>query len=241
MHIETNQKLIRRNAMIARYASIIGLLVLIAGMVVSFTRPALVSISFAALIIGFLLSQLGIYYTTRWGRQPRPDQLLNQALKGLDQKYHLYHYTTPVSHLLVGPAGVWVLFPRPQRGVITYQKGRWRQKGGGVLQAYMRIFAQEGLGRPDVEIGSEVQNLYKYLEKKLGAENVPEIQAALIFVNERAEIQLDEADPPPIPTIYLSKLKELIRKTAKGKPISMDKVQQIQQLFSTGEATEEQD
>ena len=232
MQIITNEKLIRRNKTIARYASILGLVVLVGGMVVSFSKPELIYLSFGALIIGFVLSQVGIFYTNRWGREPRPDQLLNQALKGLDNKYALYHYTTPVSHLLIGPAGVWILFPRHQHGVITYENNRWRQKSGGALQLYLRLFAQEGLGRPDVEIGSEAENLQKFLDNQLSGESTIPIQAALIFTNEKADIQIDNDEEVPIPTLYLNKLKALIRKSAKGKPISMDLMEQLQKLFS---------
>lgn len=232
MQIITNDRLIRRNRTIARYASILGLVVLIGGMVISFSKPELIYLSFGALIIGFVLSQVGIFYTNRWGREPRPDQLLNQALKGLDNKYALYHYTSPVSHLLIGPAGLWILFPRHQRGVITYENNRWRQKSGGMLQMYLRLFAQEGLGRPDVEIGSEAQNLQKFLGTNFSEDIQLPIQAALIFTHDNVEIQIDQDEDIPIPTIYLNKLKALIRKSAKGKPISMDIVEQLQRLFS---------
>ena len=232
MQIITNEKLIRRNRSIARYASIGGLIVLIGGMIVSFTRPELVFIAFTALIVGFLLSQLGMFYTNRWGREPRPDQLLNQALKGLDNKYTLYHYASPVSHLLVGPAGVWVLWPKHQRGVITFERGRWRQKGGGPLQFYLRLFAQEGLGRPDLEIAGEIDSLEKFFNKYFSNGDKPAIHAALIFTNEKAEIQIGDDVQLPVPTLNLKQLKELIRKTAKSKPLSLDKVKEIQSALS---------
>jgi hypothetical protein len=241
MLIETNERLIHRNGLIAKYASILGMVVLLAGFLITIRWPELASISFATLIVGFLLSQVGIHYQNRWGRRPRPDELLNAALKGIGSKYALYHYTTPVSHLLIGPAGVWVLFPKAQRGVITFENGRWKQKGGGVLQAYLRLFAQEGLGRPDIEIGAEVESLRKYLAKLMPEESLPDIQAALIFMNAQAELRIDEDAELPIPTLYLNKLKELIKKTAKGKPISSDKVLELQKLLSTGNQTEEEE
>ena len=239
MQIITNEKLIRRNRTIARYSSIIGLLILVGGMIISFTQPSLIVISFASLIVGFLLSQVGMYYTNRWGREPRPDQMLNRALKGLDNKYTIYHFTSPVAHLLIGPAGLWVLFPRHQKGLITYERGRWRQRGGGLLQGYMRIFAQEGLGRPDLEIAGDVQNLQNYLEKTMPSEEIPPIQAALIFINDKAEIHISEGEEPPCPTLPLNKLKELIRKTAKSKPIAFDKIQEVIQALPQGEKTQE--
>lgn len=231
MRIITNEPLIRRNRRIAQIASLSGLSVLIGGMIISFGKPELINLAFAALIIGFILSQIGIYYTNRWGRRPRPDEMLNQALKGLDDKYAIYHYTTPVSHLLVGPAGLWVLLPRHQRGTITFRNGRWRQSGGGLLLAYLRLFAQEGLGRPDLEIRSETENLKTFIKKRLPENDVPPVQAALVFTDDRVDIQISEEDNPLAPTLHLSKLKEFIRKTAKSKPISLDKAARIQQIL----------
>src|SRR4030065_1598293 len=108
MEIIINERLVRRNARIGQVSSIVGLLVLAGGMYISFARQEYFSLSMAALLLGFTLSQVGIYFGNRWGRRPRPDELLSQALKGLDGRYTLYHYGTTASHLLVCPAGVWV-------------------------------------------------------------------------------------------------------------------------------------
>lgn len=231
MFIVTNDKLVKRNRLIAQVTMIGGLVVLIGGMVVSFQMPEQISLSFGALLVGFILSQVGIYFSNRWGRRPRPDELLNQALKGLDQKYRLYHYETPAAHLLVGPAGIWALFLYHQRGTITFEKGRWRQKGGGLMMNYLKIFAQEGIGRPDLEIQSEISGLKRHLEKYLAAEQIPEIQAAMVFTNDRVELKIDEEANPPAITVTLGKLKELLRKQAKNKPVSMTTIDAIQAIL----------
>lgn len=230
MNIITNERLIQRNARIGQITSITGLLVLAGGMYISFTRQELFLVSVLALLVGFGLSQIGIYFGNRWGRRPRPDEMLDAALKGLDDRYSLFHYTTPTSHLLVGPAGVWVLMPRHQGGKITYDegKGRWRQKGGNW---YLKIFAQESLGRPDLEMGAEIHSITSYLGDRLTEKDVPDIQAALILTNENTEVVADNA---PAPTMPVRKLKDFIRKTAKSKPISLDMVKEISMLF-TGE------
>ena len=229
MEINTNERLIKRNARIGQITSITGLVILAGGMFISFTRPEMFSISLVALLVGFGLSQVGIYFGNRWGRRPRPDEVLNAALKGLDRGYNLYHYTTPTSHLLVGPAGVWVLMPRHQAGTITYDenKKRWKQKGGNL---YLKIFAQENLGRPDLEVGSEIHAIASALEEQLGEQNIPDVQAVLVMTNEKCEVDADNA---PAPTLEVKKLKDFIRKTAKGKPISLDLVKEIQSSFST--------
>jgi hypothetical protein len=219
MNIITNEKIIKRNTTIGRYATLVALLILVGGMYVTFAfpeDPQYVTIAFAALLVGFLLSQFGIYFGNRWGRHPRVDERLTAALKGMNKDYTLYHYTTPVSHLLVGPAGVWILEPYYQRGTITYEKGRWRQRGGGLLLSYLKIFAQEGLGRPDIEIDADIQTLQKHLSGLLGAENVPPIKVALVFTDDRAELQVEDA---PHPALKAHALKEFLRKTAKSDPL----------------------
>jgi hypothetical protein len=224
MEINSNERLIKRNARIGQITSITGLAVLAGGMILSFTRPEMFTISLVALLVGFGLSQIGIYFGNRWGRSPRPDEVLNDALKGLDGRYSIYHYTTPTSHLLVGPAGIWVLMPRHQGGTITYDdnKKRWRQKGGNL---YLKIFAQESLGRPELEIGTEINAVTTFLEERVGENKLPEVSAVLVMTNEKCVVDADNA---PAPTLEDKKLKDFVRKTAKGKPISLDLVREIQ-------------
>jgi hypothetical protein len=231
MNIYTNEKLVRRNNRIAQVALLGGLAVLGGGMYISFTRPESFSLSAGALLLGFVLSQIGIYFSNRWGRRPRPDEHLNQALKGLDSKYSLYHYITPSSHLLVGPAGVWALLPKHQRGTITYEKGRIRQRGGGILLGYLKLFAQEGIGRPELEAMSELENLEKYFAKRLENDETPEIKAALVFTNPETQIDIDGDADPPTEVLPVAKLKDFIRKEAKSKPISLTTVEQIQEVM----------
>jgi hypothetical protein len=225
MNIYRNEKIIKRNARIAQFATLGGLAVLAGGMFISFRYPEQFAISLGALLVGFILSQLGIFYSNRWGRRPRPDELIDQALKGMDRKFAIYHYVTPVSHLLVGPSGIWILIPYYQRGTVTFAKGRWQQKGGNL---YLKIFAQEGLGRPDLEVTSETSSLQSYLQKILPDEEIPDAQVALVFTNPKVNIDIPEDEQPPAETVSIKELKEVIRKTGKGKGLTMDKVKLIQ-------------
>jgi len=229
MNIISNEKLIRRNGKIAQYTGIAGLAVLAGGVFILVTRPQSYGLVWVTVLVGFILSQVGIYFTNRWGRRPRPDEHINNALKGLGDTYSIYHYTTPISHLLIGPAGIWVLLPHYQRGSITYENGRWRQKGGGFLLGYMKMFGQEGLGRPDMEVGAEIDTVQKFLKKCMPEAEPPAIQAALLFTDERVELNVDDA---PTPTLKVKELKELIRKAAKGKPISSARVKEIQEAVN---------
>jgi len=231
MNIYRNEKLIKRNARIAQVSMLAGLAVLGAGMVISFRNPDQFNLSLGALLLGFILSQVGIFFSNRWGRRPRQDELIDQALKGLDKKFSLYHYLSPVSHLLVGPSGMWVLLPYYQRGQITFTNGRWRQKGGNL---YLKIFAQEGLGRPELDVATEKETLEKFLKKQFPDETFPSIDAALVFTNERAEVAIPEDVTPPAETVLLKDLKELVRKPGKSKSLSAEKLKILEDGLNKG-------
>jgi hypothetical protein len=219
MKIIKNEKLIKRNSIIGQWTSIGALVVLGGGMYMSFKNPAnsnMVTYSIIALVGGFILTQVGMYMGNRWGRSPRPDEKIDAGLKGLPGDYTLYHFVTPASHLLVGPAGVWVFLPYRQRGVVTYSKNRWRVGNGGFMQAYMSIFGQEGIGRPDLEANGELAGLKRILSKRLNEGELPELQAALVFMNDEVDLQVDDA---PIPTLKLKQLKDFMRQKAKEKPL----------------------
>jgi hypothetical protein len=228
MKVITNEKLVKRNGRLGQIATLIGLIVLLGGMAITFLKPEYAAFSWLALLIGFALSQIGLYFGNRWGRRPRPDELVDQGLKGLNDQYSIYHYMTPASHLLVGPSGLWVIFPYYQVGKIVYEKGRWKQKGGSFMQRYLRAFAQEGLGRPDLEAPAEAEAVAKYLKKHLPNENIPGINTALVFTNEKADLEVDGA---PLLAVPLKKLKETIRKSAKENSIGPLLLQQINEAF----------
>jgi hypothetical protein len=233
MNIQRNDRLIKRNSTIGQIAMFGGLAVLLGGMYISFKFQNQFYISMTALIVGFLLSQVGIHYSNRFGRRPRPDELLDQALKGLDFKFTIYHYKGPAPHMLLGPSGIWAILPYYQRGTITFDKGRWRQRGGGAMYGYLKIFAQESLGRPDLDVASTVENIQAFLKKNLPAEMFPPdgqlpVQAALVFTNERASIDIPDGATPPAETVMLKDLKQLVRKGEKGKGLSPERIKVIE-------------
>jgi hypothetical protein len=223
-----NEKLIKRNATIGNWTSLGALAVLGLGMYISFTRSELFIYSLIALVLGFTLTQVGMYMGSRFGRSPRPDEKLDAGFKGLQNEFVMYHYTTPVSHLLVGPAGVWVVMPYNQRGQIEFKKNRWRISGGGFLQSYMRIFGQEGIGRPDYEIENEIRALKKYLVKHMDESEIPEINALMVFTNENVEV---DAGDSPVPALKLKQIKEFIRQKAKEKKVPAETINQLKSVL----------
>jgi hypothetical protein len=227
MKVIANEKLIKRNGAMGKYLNVIALVVLFGGMLITFTRADLFWISLISLFTGFVLSQISFFFINRWGRRPRTDEHVTNSLKGLTNDYTLYHYNSPVSHLLVGPAGVWIILPYYQRGTITYEGNRWKQRGGGISLAYLKIFAQEGLGRPDLDSKSDNDSLSAFFSTALNTET-PLINSVLIFTDKRAIVQADNA---PIHTMPADGLKEFIRRYAKEHPFPTEVVRQIKEVL----------
>jgi hypothetical protein len=220
MNIVTNAKLIKRNAKIGQYTSLGAFIVLGAGLFIAFQMKDNMGFTYsmAALLVGFVLSQVGIHFTNRWGRNPRPDEVIDKSFKGLGREYSIYHYVTPASHLLVGPAGIWTILPYFTAGTVTYEKKRWRVRGGGLLQSYVRLFGQDGIGRPDYESEAEIDSAKRYLKRVLpeGTE-IPEVQSVLVFASPKVELDIEEA---PIPAFLPKDLKDFLREKGKQKVIN---------------------
>ena len=229
MKIVKNEKLYNRNGKFGMVLSLAGMGLLIVAMIIAFFYVDYLVWSFTAMAMGFILSQVGLFMGNRWGRNPNPASQLNTALKGLDDRFAIYHYPHKVgaAHFMISPAGLWALIPKYQKGVITYdeKKKRWNQKGGNL---YLKLFGQEGLGRPDIDIEQEVFTLHKYLKKKIDLEEIPEIHAALVFTNEEAYLDADNA---PHPTLHANKLKDFMRKKSKEKLLSMPEVERLNAIF----------
>lgn len=224
MKIIKNEKLIERNGKIGQWVSLGALAVLGLGMYISFSRPELFIYSVLCLILGFIMTQIGMYMGNRWGRSPRPDEKFDTGLKGLHSEFSIYHYSTPVSHLLVGPSGAWVLLPYHQKGKAEFVKERWKMSGGGFMQSYMRIFGQESIGRPDLDAQNEVQVIRKFLAKKMDEASIPEIRPILVFTSDEVEV---ESGDSPIPAMKLKQLKEFLRQGAKSRAMTSQEIKSL--------------
>ncbi|MBM4422011.1 MAG: hypothetical protein FJ030_01300 [Chloroflexi bacterium] len=223
MRLITNEPLIKRNAAIGKYAASAGLVVLVGGLVVSFTardNPQLQLVPFYTLIVGFILSNVGIYFANRFVREPRADKTIEAALKGLDDKYHLYNYRLPAPHVLIGPSGIFALVPKFQAGEVIWDGKRWNHKGSNFI---LSLFGQESLANPNAEAAAEASRVANALGKKIGGD-IPPVQAIIVFYNPKVAIQ---AENPPIPALYVKQLKDFIRKLPKGPTLSAEQIEKL--------------
>lgn len=235
MKIIKNEKLITRNKTIGTWASGIGILLVAIPFyqyTVALFNNNYENINYTLLlvltIIGVIATQISMRLGNKFGRSPRADEKIDAGLKGLHSEFNMYHFTSRVSHLLVGPAGVWVLVPFHQGGKVSYTKNRWRSSGGGFFAGYMRIFGQEGLGRPELEAESQVEVLKKFFKKNMGESTIPEVKAILLFTNDQVELESNES---PILAMKLKQLKEFIRQGSKNRVLTNTQISEITNLL----------
>lgn len=220
-----NDKFIQRRANVGRYVSLFGLGVLILGLIISFTTPELIGVSFLTLIVGFIASQIGIYYGNRYARIDRPDEVLAKALKGFDDRYTLYQYATPAGNVLLTPNACYVFAVKLQSGLIVYKDGKWRHDVG--WKRLFRAFAQEGLGNPVNDVQLEVNALKRHLDRHLPGVDVP-LQSVIVFGHDRATIDANES---PVPALHVKKLKDWLRGPGKGGDLTPEVREQLIALF----------
>ncbi len=234
MRIITNEKLIQRRARIGHAASWVGLGVLAGGMVASFW-PQYIYISFACLVIGFLAANIGTYQLRRFGRRPRPDQVLTQSLKGLDNRYVFYAWTLPSPYVLLGPSGLFLFITRDQAGRVICEGSRWWQPFR--ISRLLTALGQEGLGNPTKELTDEIQHMERWLAAHLPEGERPSVQGAVVFIHPKVELELNN---PTVPVIPAGKLKSWFRNQTKQKMLSEQQRLALEKLFeeATAKATQ---
>lgn len=227
MKISNNYPLIKKYKKISQIVLYASLVLLVIGLVWSFTGADITqyTMAYAILIPAYLLVQISIYLANKWGRSPRPDEIIEQSLKGLNDQYTLYNYNAGVPHLLVGPAGILIIKPYHQFGTISFNsdKNRYEQQGGANFIA--KLFGQEGLTDILRESKIALRDFDAFNKKKNNSIDVkPRI--VNIFYSDKADILAKNA---PEATIHSDKLKDMVRSQAKISQLRDEKINQIRQ------------
>lgn len=216
MNIIRNDKLIKRNKTIGNVTTFVGIAILGAGLVLSFNpTPTKTLLSFGALIVGFVVSQISTYFVARFGRSPRYDELVADNLSKLSNDYTFYAYTAPVPMLLVGPEGLWIPVPISASGEIYYDK-KWKQRGGSL---FLKFFGQENLGRPELDVSAGEKEILDFLVDHLTEEELPPVNSILVMFNPKSVI--GDVENAPTPLVPLDALKRKIRKFERNSEVTV--------------------
>ncbi len=200
---------------IAKIANFVGLGALIVGFILAFTNlesfTNLVLYQLTALGAGWILSQIGIYLTHRYLRQPRPDEVLDDVVRKVAKNGRMYHFLLPAPHVLLTPEGIIVFNLKYQGGQISVDGDKWRQRGVGMR----KFFGQEGLGNPSREAKTMVEALASFIRKHApSVEEVP-IGAMIVFTTKGVK-NLDVKESS-IPAMHATKVKGFLRQQRREK------------------------
>jgi hypothetical protein len=204
---------VARMAKWGQYISLISMAILLGGLVLIFLgNENAIYLQLLALAVGWSLSQVGLYLQHRYMREPREDQVLDDALKHVARDGRLYHFALPAPHVLLLPNGVVVLHTKYQKGQITANGDQWSQKGAGLR----KYFGQEGLGNPTKEVEKLIKSMANYIRKN--APEVEEVPMAPIIVFTSKDIESLDVKDSRIPAMHASKLKGFLRQQKDNLP-----------------------
>ena len=233
MKLSINHELIQKNKRLSQIVLYASLVLLLIGFLLTINNKDLSKALYAYLVLipAYILVQISIYMANRWGRSPRPDEIIMQSLKGLDDRYSLYIYTMKTPFVLVGPAGLFLIKPYHQSGTITYnsENSRYEQKKGGNF--ITRLFGQEKISNIDNDSSYLLKQYDKYkLDNHLDVPIAPKI--INVFFSDKADVQAKNA---PEITIHAERLKDYIRQQSKPALLNEEEINKIRKQLPNPE------
>ena len=218
MLVIRDEQRIQKMRRLSQFMTLVGLAALIAGLVLAFTMDSVAVFIYQllALAVGLILSQIGVYLGHRYVRRPRPDQVIDDAIKKVIKKGRMYHYVLPTPHVLLTPQGIIIFLAKYQVGEIKADGDKWTQKGIGMR----RFFGQESLGNPTREAQIAVERLANYLRKN--APEVEEVPIAALIVFTTKEIKSLDVAKSNWPAMHYRKVKGYLKQQWQNQQETMD-------------------
>ena len=226
MRLTTNQKLIERQSKLARYATFGGLAILLGSLITSFSNTFPIGVAYGLLFVGFVLAYIGAVLANKYIKEPRADQELEKALKGFDNKNHLYNLVLPVSHVLLTPTGLVIFKVKPQDGPVSCHGETWRRPFQ--LSRLFGGMGQEGLGDPAADLRADIAKLKEWLTNKIENAALVSVDGYVVFSDPRVELTVEE---PSVPVVRVEDLKDTLRKVKRGAPLAPSVYDHLQQVL----------
>lgn len=194
MRVVRNNDYIKRRQRGSRLMVWLGVLGLFSSIVMTF-YPQLILPAYGVLIFGFIFFNSGMQQLAKWNRRPRPDEMLDDALRRLNDRYTLIHYPNVPGnrpeHVLIFPAGLLVITTRELAGRVRVELNKWRKAD----RSFLSIFRLGGpqLGNPTAESEMQQQALRSFLEAH-DLPGVDLVDGIVVFLNPRAELEVVSSD-----------------------------------------------
>lgn len=201
MRVVTNKKLARRNRQITNYLFFGTFGVLILGFIFInsslFTgeAPDTLGILLQTLIlpVAFILTIVSVRMTNLWARVPRPENAIEDGLKGLSNKSVLYsYYHFPARHVLICPQGVFAITTRWHNNEFTIKDGKFSSHRNPISKFFSAI-RFDGIGKPFQEAGFAKKHVESVLKDI--APDV-EVKPLIVFIDPEATLHIEDNSVP---------------------------------------------
>jgi hypothetical protein len=213
MNVFTHPEYIKDQLRRAKRIQRIGLLCVVLSFFLSFGfgfNYLLVYLAYPFLIAGFPMWTIGRSNARRLALTPRPETLLNNELKGLNNKYSLHHYVNVngrvIEHLLITPAAAIVIHLSDAVGPIFCNGGSkgdaWRSQSNLLDRL---TGAKPSIGNPTRTLDQGTAIVRDLLAQN-GKPNVS-VKGVVAFTRN-PDIEVDGCSYPAVP---LNEIKQTVR------------------------------
>lgn len=226
MRISTNTKLIDRQSKIARYATFIGLGVLLVSLISSFINATNIVVSYISLFIGLIFAYIGSTLANKWIKEPRADKALEKALKGFDNKHHLYNFLLPAAHVLLAPTGLLVFLVKPLDGLIICHDDKWRRPWR--MSRLLGGMGQEPLGNPSTDLQKQIDTMRALLTEKTSRSTLVPIDGYVVFTDPKADLKVENSS---VGVVRPQELKDVIRKSKRGPALAPQVLDEVEKIL----------
>jgi hypothetical protein len=215
MRLVRNNGYLKTRKRLARLTAFAGFVMLVGSVALTFVIPSLFIPGYALLILGFITFNMGMQQVTKWSRHPRPDEVLVEALRRLNDRYTLVHFPSAgkghPEHVLVYPGGMVVITTREVQGRVTVDENKWHRTGG-------RIWALIGMSGP--QLGNPTfdnerdQDVLRSILAQRGLPGEDAIDGIIAFLNPKVALEVGTTDVSVVTTeALLHTVRELSTET----------------------------
>ncbi len=211
MRVMINERRVKRNRKIAQYAFFATLGVLVLGLFVTNaapTNPVLLLAPLVVLPIAIGATIFSVRMANNWLRQPYPEDILVQGLKGISNRSVIYHYWLPAKHVVITPQGVLSITILPQEGNFTVEGDSFR-RAGGLFRKFLNYFRQDTLGVPFRDATRDAEKVQALIDQ-VAPDSGIKVQPVIVFTSPAAEIEVTD---PALPVVHAENKKRPSLKT----------------------------
>jgi hypothetical protein len=217
MNVATNENFLKTQKRWAFAIQALGMGLVFLSFLLSFvyiTVPALIFVAYPALLIGWPLWLIGRGRSRRWSTAGKVDEAFTNELKGLNNRYALFHHVvlgkTVLDHVLVSPDGVLVVEVKEGGGLVTCKPDkdgadRWRLKLG-IIDRIARV-GDESLGNPTLTLDTKIAALREWVAAQGVLSRHLPVAGAVAFYNPATGLHIEDSK---YDVLRLPELKEYV-------------------------------